>query len=218
MTPTAAVLGCSLAFAGSIGLAVVGVWATGDSSKDLAVWWTAVATSLAFVMAGAAAWSTWQTLQVERTRDTERLQLEYRAQASTIAAWTHQIRKGDEWVEFVVRARNASLLPVYMTIIRLEVGVRGTFYRQLDRLAPSETREVVVYLPGYPRSSLVEPALLFTDARGQAWKRERGRLEEADANDYQHFQTRDPGAYESEESHPTLSLPNGHDEHRGRSV
>lgn len=218
MTPTAAVLACGLAFAGSIGLSVVGVWVTGDSSKDLAAWWTAVATSLAFVMAGAAAWSTWQTLQVERARDTERMQLEYQAQASTIAAWTHQVRKGDEWVEFVVRARNASLLPVYMTIIRLEVGVRGTFYRQLETLAPSETREVVVYLPGYPRSSLVEPALIFTDAHGRAWKREHGRLEEAGTSDYQRFQTRDPGAYESEESHPTLWLPNDHNEHLGRSV
>ena len=134
-------------------------------------------------------------------------------QATNIAAWTHRVGQGAEWIELSVRVRNASTLPAYLVIIRVDAGVRGTFWRDLDTLAPNETREVVIYLPGFPRSSMVEPELGFTDCRGQTWKRTRGRLAKATIKDVQGLRRSDPGAYDSEEDHPTLCLrndPRGH--------
>lgn len=139
-------------------------------------------------------------------------------QASKIAAWTHRIYQGEEWVELAVRTRNASTLPAYMAIVHVDVGVRGTFSRNLDTLAPNETREVIIYLPGFPRSSLVEPDFGFTDCKGQIWTRSHGRLSKATIKDIQDLQQRHPGAFESEEAHPTLRLPDDPLEHRGHSV
>lgn len=139
-------------------------------------------------------------------------------QATKIAAWTHKVAQGPEWVELAVRVRNASSLPAYLVIIQVEVGVRGTYFRHLDTLAPAETREVVVFLPGFPRSHLVEPALGFTDSRGQTWKRIHGQLSKASIQDIRNLQQRHPGGYNSEAEHPTLWLPKDHLEHRGRSV
>jgi hypothetical protein len=102
--------------------------------------------------------------------------------------------------------------------VQLDVGVRGTYVRHLDTLAPDETREVVIYLPGFPLSRLVEPLLGFTDCRGQKWKRIHGILAKATASDIQHLQQRNPGGYSSEDEHPTLRLPEDNVEHRGRSV
>lgn len=137
-------------------------------------------------------------------------------QATKIAAWTHRLAQGEEWVELSVRARNASTLPAYLVIIRVDVGNSGAFWRHLDTLAPNETREVIIYLPGFPRSSMVEPELGFTDCRGQMWKRTRGQLAKATYEDIGNLQQGHPGAYPSEEDHPTLRLPENMD--RGHTV
>lgn len=71
----------------SAGIGALGVAATGDRWEDLAPWWSAAATALAFIAAGTAARSTWETLQIERARDADRLELDKRSQALKVAAW-----------------------------------------------------------------------------------------------------------------------------------
>lgn len=141
------------------------------------------------------------------------------AQARLVAGWQHDLREGAEWVELAIRLRNASDLPVYGVIANLVVGVRGTFSRQAGTLAPRETRELVVLLPGFPRGFLVEPALIFTDAAGRSWVRGAGgKLRKARDADWQAMQHQDAGAHDSLEAHPTMDLHPGEFPFLGRRV
>ena len=102
----------------------------------------------------------------------------------------------------VMRVRNSGDLPAMEVATRVGVGVRGTFVRYLEALAPRER---------HASSSDIQ----FRDVEGRYWQRNSdGRL--------QHLRQcavykRDPGAF-PETEHPTLHLPESVEERRGYRV
>ena len=137
-----------------------------------------------------------------------------RAQAGLVAAWVDRVdMDAKPWPEVALRVRNSSELPVTDVGLQLGVGVRGTFTRYLPVLAPKEIRELIVYLPAYPRSDALMPALQFRDTAGRQWMRtETGQLRRV--KDYLAFEE-DSGSYDE---HPTLRLPEDWQERLGRRV
>lgn len=138
---------CLLMFSLSVGLAVGGVALTGAKWRTLPEWWAAASTTLAFVMAAIAAWSTWQALSMERARDVERLEIERRKQARLVAAWcprltldvTTDLRVVPRNGVAVLRAINRSGLPVtnvryaFELKVFTEDGKQGFFGPVIER-------------------------------------------------------------------------------------
>lgn len=141
------------------------------------------------------------------------------AQARLVAGWEHGVRQGKKWVELVIRVRNASDLPVYQVMANVAVGVRGTFCRQLGTLAPHETREIIIFLPGFPRGFSVEPTLVFSDAAARSWSRgSDGKLRRANDSDWEMVTRQDAGGYNSLDTHPTMYLWPDEFPHRGTTI
>jgi hypothetical protein len=121
-----------------------------------------------------------------------------------VFGWQEDIDLGTKpFPELVLRVSNKSELPVYDVKLRVPVGVRGTFVRELHSIEPKETQEIRVAIPGPPRSSRVMTELSFVDTIGRQWLRtatgELKQVEQAPLFDA------DPGAY-SAKDHPTLHL------------
>lgn len=138
------------------------------------------------------------------------------AHANAVAGWLERMELDREpYPALIMRVRNAGDLPVTEVSTRVAVGVRGTFIRYLETLAPRETREFVIYLPAYPRANVIAPDIQFRDVEGRYWERDsNGRLKRH--RQYQVYE-QDPGAY-PESDHPTLHLPESVEEHRGYRV
>lgn len=178
---------------------------------------TVVAVLFAFVQLAAVRRSARRD-QAERDAAARRLQ------ASLIAAWTDRmgvpVQEDVEmfrqlpsppddfdairWIA-VVRIRNVSDAPVYELRYAASAGVRGTAVGYLAVLPPTSTAEVLVPFPAPPRSDWIGPAVAFKDAHGRGWwRQENGELIEGEPTSGA-FDA-DPGAYESQDRHPTLSI------------
>jgi hypothetical protein len=147
------------------------------------------------------------------------------AQARLVAAWLSEmvptgVASGappTSLIDYVVLVRNGSDQPVYALVVKLAVGVRGTFVRQMGELGPLETRELRIKVPGEPRS-LPETSIMFGDSGSRVWMRSgRGKLTNPTAAEGQAHFDQDPGAY-SFENHPTLALGNTVDGQQGTRV
>jgi hypothetical protein len=163
---------------------------------DVATWFAAVGT------VSVAIWLlVLQLRDRRRTREQNR-----REQAQTVAGWLHKNDHQADPPALVVRVLNGSALPIFNVSIRVEVGVRGTFVRWVEAMAPHETREWRIVLPGYPRGTVLAPEVMFTDMAKVTWiRRSGGDLSEPTLDEQQAARTQDPGAYGSESEHPTLS-------------
>ena len=163
---------------------------------DVATWLTAV---------GTVSVSIW--LLVLQLRDRHRNREQHRReQAQTVAGWLHKNDHQADPPALVVRVLNGSALPIFTVSIRVQVGVRGTFVRGVEAMAPHETREWRIVLPGYPRGEILAPEVMFTDMAEVTWiRRSRGDLLEPTPEERQAAIMQDPGAYGSEAEHPTLS-------------
>jgi len=71
-------------------------------------------------------------------------------------------------------------------------------------MGPHEVREVRISIPAPPRSNLVVPQVAFVDATGRGWLRFGNSLKEATGKDMSEHWHQHPGAYRSDEEHPTL--------------
>jgi hypothetical protein len=77
---------------------------------------------------------------------------------------------------------------------------------------------VKIRLPGYAKA-WYPPALGFVDAAGRQWIRDRkGRIGESRAADRKRLEQESPGAYSSEEEHPTLRLDSPEFPLRGKRI
>lgn len=176
-------------------------------------WLTAVGTVGAF---GVALY----LLSVQmRDRHDERV----RGQARLVAAWIDELRTEPQedaqqrsFLRATVIVQNESSEPVYHVVVRLQAGVRGTFVRSPGVIGPRESRELSIFLPGYPRGELA-PDVLFYDKAGVTWIRNghNGKLSQAKIDDLIAFQREDAGAYPSVEAHPTLRLKVSPEDQRG---
>ena len=147
------------------------------------------------------------------------------AQARLVAAWlSEMVPAGDtggalptSLIDYVVLVRNASEQPVYAVVVKLSVGVRGTFVRRMGELGPLETRELRIRVPGTPRG-MPETSIIFGDSGSRVWMRSgRGDLTNPTAEQGRAQFEQDPGAY-SIEDHPTLALGNTVDAQQGTRV
>ncbi len=137
------------------------------------------------------------------------------AQARQVAAWLEELRtepqKDDQQHTFlraIIVILNNSSEPIYRVVVRLGVGVRGTFVRYPGVIGPREGRVLSILLPAPPRGEIA-PDVLFTDKAGVKWQRNgnTGKLSRVKSiNDILAFQREDAGAYSSAEAHPTLRL------------
>jgi hypothetical protein len=137
-----------------------------------------------------------------------------RGQARLVAAWIDEIREELQedtqqsifWKANVV-VQNDSNEPVYHVVVRLPVGVRGTFVRGLGVIGPREGRELSFLIPGFLKSELA-PDVLFFDKAGVTWIRngQTGKLSRVKIDDIIEFKREDAGAYPSIEAHPTLGI------------
>jgi hypothetical protein len=99
------------------------------------------------------------------------------AQARLTSAWMAEMTHGPGRPELTYLIRNDSQQPVYDLQLKAMCGVRGTFVRWIGTLGPTETRELKIRLPGYPRASEYQPAITFVDSAGRRWLRdEHGKL------------------------------------------
>ena len=137
------------------------------------------------------------------------------AQARLVSTWLTDVlaeeRSGDTvsdpsiaFPRLVVLVKNGSAEPVYDVVIAVGVGTRGTFLRRPGALGPTEIRRLLIPIPSDPRGTPT-PEIAFTDSAGRRWLRlGTGQLKEI--GDWESEPKEDPGAYASEEDHPTLRL------------
>ncbi len=182
---------------------------------DLPSWLAALGTTGAF---GVSLW-----LLRRQLLDRHELQRAARqAQARLVGAWTDRVVENDPPPRPALYAivKNGSQQAIYNVAIRVEVGVRGTFTRQLGAMGPEEARELRIQLPGFPRGFDPIPDVMFTDSSGTTWIRtaRTGDLAEPKFEDTVAFLEEDIGAYSSIKDHPTLNLPLSLEERRGRKL
>lgn len=80
----------------------------------------------------------------------------------------------------------------------------GDLLAQPGALGPTEIRRFPIPIPSYPRGTPT-PEIAFTDSAGRRWLRlGTGQLKEIQRGDWKSEPKEDPGAYASEEDHPTL--------------
>jgi hypothetical protein len=189
--------------------AVVWTW-DWNGWAALARWdWTGIGTMGAFTVAlflfGVQIWD-------RRAEAHERRMV----QARLVSTWLGNVLKErDVQPILVILVCNGSAEPVYGVAMQVEVGVRGTFVRDLGVLGPGETRELQIEVPGYLKS-MPRPDIAFKDSAGRKWvRRGTGEILEGDPNPA--FQL-DPGAYMSIEKHPTLGVDKPWEERRGTKV
>lgn len=129
--------------------------------------------------------------------------------------WSDVLNEADAQPTLLILVRNGSTEPVYGVIVRVEVGVRGTYVREVGVMGPGETRELQVVIAGYLKL-VPAPDITFKDAAGRSWTRlGSGKLTEGGpAPPF----AEDPGAYPSLEAHPTLSLGHTTEARRGRQL
>jgi hypothetical protein len=126
------------------------------------------------------------------------------AGAPNVTGWQEGLDLGAKpFPELVLRVSNEGKFPVHDLKLKVPVGVRGTYLRDIHALDPGETQEVRVAIPAPPRSAQVVPEITFTDTAGNHWLRtvtgELKQLQELPGWDAE------PGAYRAED-HPTLHL------------
>ena len=177
-------------------------------------WLTAVGTVGAF---GVALYLL--SLQM-RDRHDERVSGQARLVAAWIDDWIDERQKDDPQHTFlraIIVIQNDSSEPIYRVVVRLGVGVRGTFVRSPGVIGPREGRELSILLPAPPRGDPA-PDVLFTDRAGVSWIRNghTGKLSRAKIGDIIDFQREDAGAFPSAEAHPTLHLEASPADQRGR--
>jgi hypothetical protein len=159
---------------------------------DVPTWIAAVATVLALVAAGFAAWASWNVLKRETQRDADRDDAERRQQANLVAAWhgvvPHPVQRGAGLYRPVVR--NGSELPIYQ--VGVEVVVEGStgIVHMTEVLGPGQwfvTQSGHFNFADHPTEKLrlhasspgFQVAVSFSDAAGIAWRRdENGQLEQ----------------------------------------
>jgi len=177
-------------------------------------WLTAVGTVGAF---GVALY----LLSVQmRDRHDERV----RSQARLVAAWLDELRyephedgQQPEFSRAIVIVQNESNEPIYRVVIRIGLGVSGSFVRHPDVLGPHEGRILSILLPGSLRAEPA-PDVMFFDRAGVTWIRDghTGKLSQVDKiDDMLAFQQSDLGAYPSVDAHPILRLVVSPEDHRG---
>lgn len=188
------------------GLACAGVGLDDGSVSDLPAWLEGVSTLAAVVAASAAAIYAAGAFQLETQREDRFVDAQRRHQAERVAAW-HVLRRSvsdptERPLAFapstnVVRARNASDLPVTSATFVLQFGDEMIGAQELAVLPPSTEpmdvpleRELIIALqgarerftpdfPGHPPPVAID--LAFTDAAGQRWRRTAaGSLSEVD--------------------------------------
>lgn len=175
---------------------------------DLPSWLSAVGTVGAFAVAlfllGVQIWDRRGEAQDRRM-----------AQARLVSTWWSDVlHEPEPQPVLVILVRNGSAEPVYGVLVRVQVGVRGTYVRQVGVLGPGETRELQVVIAGYLKL-VPAPDITFKDAAGRTWMRP-GTGELTEGAPSPPF-AEDPGAY-SIENHPTLALGHGLEANRGRKV
>jgi hypothetical protein len=156
-----------------------------------------------------------------RDRHDERL----RSQARLVAAWLDELRtephedgKQPEFSRAIVIVQNESNEPIYRVVIRIGLGVSGSFVRHPGILGPHEGRILSILLPGSLRADPA-PEVMFFDRAGVIWIRNghTGKLSQVDKiDDMLAFQRADPGAYPSVDAHPILRLVVSPEDHRGQ--
>lgn len=166
---------------------------------DLATWVGALGTTGAF---GVSLTLLYQALKDRRV-----------SQAQRVVAWQVEIQPATTpdatYVAVIIyRLLNGNDTPVYNVVFQAPCGVRGTFVKHIGLLAPNETRDIRVYLPGAPRASQYPPNIAFTDSAGRYWYRrgDRGALKQIRSSQVEELIKEDPGAYESIDEHPTLHM------------
>jgi hypothetical protein len=179
---------------------------------DLPAWMGAVGT------VGALAVSLWlirQQMKDRRLQNAERRA----AQAHLVAGWMEYLDlEARPFPELVIMVRNGSDLPVYEVGFQVMVGTSGTFVRYIGSLGPYETREFRIPIPATSGADVYAPEIQFRDVGQRRWLRSSsGILKALSENELVTF-TEDPGAYGSYSEHPTLSLAQNSDKHRGRKV
>jgi hypothetical protein len=120
----------------------------------------------------------------------------------------------------VVIVANGNDEPVYDVVVRLDVGVRGTFARRVGVLGPHEARELRISVAAAARSGTPAPDLGFTDSAGRSWLRvgHSGRLREISKAEVSKLSKESSGAYPTEGDHPTLGLGHTLEAQRGRRL
>lgn len=144
------------------------------------------------------------------------------AQARLVAAWLADLIERPEaddklFADLVVLVYNGSAEPVYGVVVKVEVGVRGSFVRRPFVLGPQETREFRILAPGLPRG---QPAvsISFKDSAGRQWMRSStGVLYRPLLDELLLQGTEESGAY-AEGEHPTLALGQSFEAQRGQRV
>jgi hypothetical protein len=121
-----------------------------------------------------------------------------------VYGWQEGIDLGAKpFPELVVRVRNEGNSPVHDVTLRVPVGVRGTFVRELHSLGAGQTQEVRIAIPAPPRSERIATEVTFVDETGRGWLRAaNGELSQPE--NIPPF-TSEPGSYKVED-HPTLHL------------
>lgn len=167
---------------------------------NAAEWANVVVTAFALGAAGWAAWSTHTSLQLERDREAKREMAEQASQAALIAAWGGRAPTGKPTTHWRGSVQNSSNVPVYNVVVILtsperpgaeethDVGVlppgRATFPYPSAWCKASAT-------PGYPpvmTVSQVDVTVMFTDATGIVWQRNRrGELSQVYGHDSMAF-------------------------------
>jgi hypothetical protein len=111
---------------------------------DVPTWIGAVATMLAFIAAWVAARAAWRVLELERTRDRLRREVEDRVQADRVAAWPSLGPSNpddpDSPEVWGATVRNASELPVYQVKVEFQSisPTRGTRMVIFELVVPGE--------------------------------------------------------------------------------
>lgn len=185
-------------------------WIASVSYGGLPTWLAAIGT------VGVSMW-----LLVLQLRDRRMGRMERREeQARHISAWLVDWMPTVDPPTLTVRVLNGSLLAIYQVTVRIPVGVRGTFIRQVPAMGPGETREWRVTLPGQQRGDIYAPDVMFVDAASVTWIRQAAGALIAPQDSEERTDWRpDPGAYGSDEAHPTLApTGEGLDGWSGRKV
>jgi len=135
-----------------------------------------------------------------------------------VSAWQEAVDvSATPFPALVLRVKNGSDLAVHDVMLRVEVGILGTFVRKPGSMEPQETREIRIAVPGPPRSAAVIPEVMFADANNQYWLHEvSGQVIQLASENLPVFEEM-PGAY-SDKDHPTIHLALSSEEATGRRV
>jgi hypothetical protein len=165
---------------------------------DVPSWVEAIGTIGAFAVSLA--------LIYEQGKDRRKDRLEQlTAQARLVSAWVEEpLIRTKTYPKLVVVVENGSSQVIHAVSISIELGVRGRFHRWLATMGPHEIREVHISIPGPPRSNILIPVVSFVDASGRRWLGSGANLREPTDKEMHEHWRQHPGAYMSEEKHPTL--------------